>query len=84
MHKLGRQKRRNSEKVAAHRLVAPNGVEERGVIPTADLRQDKGQQAAVAVYLGVHEILKVEQVCDYMHSWRKIKRQRFIWAKALI
>lgn len=49
LHKLGRQKRRNREKAAAHRLVAPDGVEKRGVIPTADLRQDKGQQAAVAV-----------------------------------
>lgn len=43
------QKRRNTEKAAADRLIAPDGVEKRGIIPTADLWQDKGQQAAVAV-----------------------------------
>lgn len=84
MHKLGRLKRRNSEKAAAHRLVAPDGVEEGGIIPTADLRQDKGQQAAVAVQLGIHEVLKVEQVCYYMHSWRRREEQRFVWAKGQI
>lgn len=49
LHKLGRQKKRNSEMAAAHRLIAPDGVEKRGIIPTANLRQDKRQQAAVAV-----------------------------------
>lgn len=84
MHKLGRLKRRKSEKAAAHCLVAPDGVEEGGIIPTADLRQDKGQQPAVAVQLGIHEVLKVEQVCYYMHSWKRTEEQRFVWAKGQI
>lgn len=71
LHKLSRPKGRSSEKAAAHCLVAPDGVEEGGVILVADLWQDKGQQAAVAVQLGIHEVLKVEQVCHYMHGWRR-------------
>lgn len=58
-------------RTSAHRLVAPDGVEEGGVVPGADQRQDKGQVAAVALQLGVHEVLKVEQVGDDVHSWWK-------------
>lgn len=32
-----------------HRLVCPNGVEEGGVVPGADLGQDEGQVAAVPI-----------------------------------
>lgn len=56
-------------RTSAHRLVAPDGVEKGGVVPGADQRQDEGQVATVAVQLGVHEVLKVEQVGDDVHSW---------------
>lgn len=51
-----------------HRLVGPDGVQEGEIVPGADFRQDEGQKAAVAIQLGVHEELKVKQVCDDVHS----------------
>lgn len=48
----------------AHRLVAPDGVEEGRVVLVADLRQNEGQEVNAAVQLGVHEELKVEQVSN--------------------
>ena len=51
-----------------HRLIGPDGVQERGVVPGADLREDEGQEAAVSIQLCVHEILEVEQVCDDVHG----------------
>lgn len=65
--------RRRQRVSYSHRLVAPNGVEERRVVPIADVRQDEGQEAAVAVQLGVHEILKVKQVCDDVHGCERMK-----------
>lgn len=55
-------------KASTHRLVGPDGVQEGKVVISADFRQDEGQKAAVAIQLGVHEILKVEQVCDDVHG----------------
>lgn len=60
-----------------HRLVGPNGVQEGGIVVGADFRQDKGQKAAVAVQLGVHEILKVEQVCNNVHSYEKARKESY-------
>ena len=54
-----------------HRLVCPNGVEEGGIVPGADLRQDEGQVAAVPIQLRVHEELKVKQMCDDVHGCRR-------------
>lgn len=54
-----------------HRLVCADGVEEGGVVPVADLRQDEGQVAAVPIQLRVHEKLKVKQVGDDVHSCRR-------------
>lgn len=54
-----------------HRLVCSDGVEEGGVVPGADLRQDEGQVAAVPIQLCVHEELKVKQVCNDVHSCRR-------------
>ncbi len=56
-----------------HRLITPNGVQEGGIVPGADFRQDEGQKAAVAIQLGVHEILEVKQVCNDVHSYKKVR-----------
>lgn len=53
-----------------HRLVCPDGVEEGGVVPGPDLRQDEGQVAAVPIQLRVHEELKVKQVRDDVYGCR--------------
>lgn len=60
----------------SHRLVGPNGVQEGRVVPGADFRQDEGQKAAVAIQLGVHEILKVKQVCNDVHSYERKRKER--------
>lgn len=58
-----------------HRLVCPDGVEEGGVVPGPDLRQDEGQVAAVPIQLRVHEELKVKQVRDDVHGCRGEKEE---------
>lgn len=58
-----------------HRLVSPNGVQEGGIVPGANFRQDEGQKAAVAIQLGVHEVLKIKQVCNDVHRYKKAKKE---------
>lgn len=59
-----------------HRLVSPDGVQEGGIVPAANLRQDEGQKARVAIQLGVHEILEVKQVCNDVHSCRRSREDK--------
>lgn len=55
----------------SHRLVGPDWVEEGGVVPAADLRQDEGQVAVVPIQLRIHEELKVKQVSNDVHGCRR-------------
>lgn len=60
-----------------HRLVGPDGVQERRVVPVANFREDEGQEAAVSIQLGVHEILKVKQVCNDVHGCKEERKVRY-------